>query len=548
MFSNKYKPFKKIDLKKRTWPDNEISQAPNWCSVDLRDGNQALIKPMDMAKKLEFFDLLVKIGFKTIEIGFPSASKVEFDFTRRLIEENRIPDDVTIQVLVQAREHLIEKTRDALRGAKNVVVHMYNSTSTMQREMVFQKSQDEIITIAKDGAKLVRSYFEDFEGNLNLEYSPESFTQTELDFAVKICQAVGKEWKGLSKNKIILNLPATVEVATPNIYADQIEWFINNIENREDYLISLHAHNDRGTAVAATELALMAGADRVEGTLLGNGERTGNVDIMTVALNMFTQGIDPQLDFSQINEVARIVEKCTEIDTHIRHPYVGKMVYTAFSGSHQDAINKGMAHRAVKENSLWEVPYLPIDPSDVGRAYEDLIRINSQSGKGGVAFILEQKFNYEIPKKMHPIVGEVIQNIADIKGDVLNNDEILEAFEKHFLVKPETFQPMKVTSNTDAITKETTVEAEISYRGQTYKESKKGGGPIEAMSSIISNIINTEFDVIDYHEHSLNIGTDAYAVAYIGIQTEKGIVFGVGKERNITLASINALLNAVDQI
>ncbi len=548
MHYNKYSSFKKINLQNRTWPNNEITKAPQWCSVDLRDGNQALIKPMDMEKKLEFFAFLVKVGFKTIEIGFPSASKVEYDFTRRLIEEDRIPDDVTIQVLTQAREHLIAKTADALKGAKNVVVHMYNSTSVMQREMVFKKSKEEIVQIAVDGAKLVRKYFENFAGNLNLEYSPESFTQTELEFSLEICEAVVREWEGLSKNRIILNLPATVEVATPNIYADQIEWFIQNLKNRENYIISLHAHNDRGTAVAATELALMAGADRVEGTLLGNGERTGNVDIMTVALNMFTQGVDPELDFSDINEVSRVVEKCTEIDTHIRHPYVGKMVYTAFSGSHQDAINKGMSYRTVNDNPKWEVPYLPIDPSDVGRTYEDLIRINSQSGKGGVAFILEQKFNYEIPKKMHPIVGEIVQKRADIKGDVLSNDEILEEFEKHFLVKPKKFKPIKVTSNTDAESNETTVYAEISHNNEIFKEERIGGGPIEAMASIISKVTGENFDVIDYHEHSLNVGTDAYAIAYIGIKSDKGVHFGVGKERNITLASINALLNAVDSI
>lgn len=548
MQTNKYRQFKRIDLKTRTWPDKQITKAPSWCSVDLRDGNQALIKPMDMEKKLEFFDFLVKIGFKTIEIGFPSASKVEYDFARRLIEENRIPDDVTIQVLTQAREHLIAKTADALKGAKNVVVHMYNSTSTMQREIVFKKSREEIVGIAVEGAKVVRKYFENFDGNLNLEYSPESFTQTELDFALEISEAVIEQWQGLSENRIILNLPATVEVATPNIYADQIEWFIQNLKNRDQVLISLHAHNDRGSAVAATELALMAGADRVEGTLLGNGERTGNVDVVTLALNMFTQGVDPQLDFSDLDEVKRLVEKCTEIGTHIRHPYIGKMVYTAFSGSHQDAINKGMANRAVSESEAWEVPYLPIDPNDVGRTYEDLIRINSQSGKGGVAFILEQKFNYEIPKRIHPVVGTAIQERADIKGDVLSNDEILEVFEEKFLSAPKNYEVEEISSNTDTKTKTTTVKGTIKYREQIFKRVVEAGGPIEGMAKILEDISQNSLEVVDYHEHSLNIGNDAYAVAYIIVKSKEKLSYGIAKEKNITLASINALLKAVDGI
>lgn len=545
---DKYKNFKAVDIKDRTWPSRQITQAPSWCSVDLRDGNQALIKPMDMEKKLEFFDLLVKMGFKTIEIGFPSAAKVEFDFTRRLIEENRIPSDVKIQVLTQAREHLIAKTREALDGAKNVVVHLYNSTSVAQRKIVFNKGKQEIIDIAVAGAKMVKDHFENFEGNVQLEYSPESFTQTELEFARDVCNAVITEWSGFSKDKIIINLPATVEVATPNIYADQIEWMCRELKNRDQVLVSLHAHNDRGTAVAATELALMAGADRVEGTLLGNGERTGNVDIMTVALNMFTQGVDPKLDFSSINSMLSTVEKCTEINTHIRHPYAGKMVYTAFSGSHQDAINKGMAYQATKDEPYWEVPYLPIDPADVGRTYEDLIRINSQSGKGGVAFILEQKFNYQIPKKMHPLIGSLIQGKADEKGDVLNDKEILEVFEQHFFKAHENFSVVSVESNSNTNSGETKVDATIKYKGREFTKTSISNGPISAMCKILSEIMDSDIEVIDYHEHSLNLGSDAFAVAYIGIKNKDNIFFGIAKNQNITLASINALLNAADNI
>ncbi|MFA5427972.1 MAG: 2-isopropylmalate synthase [Sulfurimonas sp.] len=428
----KYRPYPKIDLPNRKWPSNSITKAPKWCSVDLRDGNQALINPMDMNKKLELFALLLKIGFKEIEVGFPSASKVEFDFLRRLVKDNLIPDDVTIQVLVQAREHLIAKTFEALEGVKKATVHLYNSTSSAQRKMVFKKSREEIIALALEGVDLVKKYEKDFKGELFLEYSPESFTGTELEYAAEIANAVTARWGISDKRKVIINLPATVEMATPNIYADQIEWMSNHLDNRENVIISTHTHNDRGTSVAATELALLAGADRVEGTLLSNGERTGNVDIITLALNMTTQGVDSHLDFSNVNEVLDVVERCTEMKTHARHPYVGELVYTAFSGSHQDAINKGLAHRKSNRDAFWEVPYLPIDPEDVGRSYESIIRINSQSGKGGVAYILEKNFGYQLPKAMHPEVGKLVQDVSDKKGQELSAEEILDIFNENY--------------------------------------------------------------------------------------------------------------------
>jgi len=420
----KYRPYPQIDLPNRTWPNNTITKAPKWCSVDLRDGNQALINPMDMDKKLELFALLLKIGFKEIEVGFPSASAIEFNFLRRLVDDNLIPDDVTIQVLVQAREHLIAKTFESLKGVKKATVHLYNSTSIAQRKIVFKKTQEEIIALALEGVDLVKKYEKEHDGQIFLEYSPESFTGTELEFAAKISNEVTSRWGISDTRKVIINLPATVEMATPNVYADQIEWMARNLDNRENVIISTHTHNDRGTSVAATELALLAGADRVEGTLLSNGERTGNVDIITLALNMTTQGIDSTLDFSDITEVIDVVERCTEMHTHARHPYVGELVYTAFSGSHQDAINKGLAYRKASEDNFWEVPYLPIDPQDVGRSYESIIRINSQSGKGGVAYILEKNFGYHLPKAMHPEIGKLVQSVTDTKGKVLEANDI----------------------------------------------------------------------------------------------------------------------------
>lgn len=428
----RYKRNPVIDLKDREWPNKEIMKAPIWCSVDLRDGNQALIEPMVVEEKIEFFNLLVKLGFKEIEVGFPSASQIEYDFLRQLVERKLIPDDVTVQVLVQCREHLIERTFEALKGIKRAIVHIYNSTSTLQRDVVFGKSKEEIKQIAIEGTRMVKKHIKDFDGEIILEYSPESFTGTELDYALEVCEAVQNEWQPTVDNKIIFNLPATVEMNTPNVYADQIEWMNKHFKNRETIILSVHPHNDRGTGVAATELALLAGADRVEGTLFGNGERTGNVDVLNIAYNMFSQGINPELNIENINEIIEVYERCCKMQVGMRHPYAGKLVFTAFSGSHQDAINKGI--RAMKErgNDKWEVPYLPIDPADVGRAYEPIVRINSQSGKGGVAFVMDTYFGYKLPKGMHKEFADIIQVIAEAQGEV-SPETIMEKFREEYL-------------------------------------------------------------------------------------------------------------------
>ena len=537
----KYQKFNKIDLPNRQWVDAEITKAPIWCSVDLRDGNQALIKPMSLEKKIRFFNLLVEIGFKEIEIGFPSASEVEYEFTRYLIENNMIPDDVTIQILTQAREHLIKKSAEALRGAKNVIVHLYNPTSTMQREVVYQKSQKEIIEIALNGVGWIKEYFGGFKGNVRFEYSPESFTQTELPYALEISNAVIEAWNPQGEEKMILNLPSTVESGTSNIYADQIEYMSRNIVRRENVLISVHAHNDRGCAVASTELGLMAGADRVEGTLLGNGERTGNVDIVTVGLNMYTQGVDPKLDFSNVDKIVKVVESSNEIKTHIRHPYVGDLVYTAFSGSHQDAIKKGMAQQ--KEDALWYVPYLPIDPKDVGRSYESIIQINSQSGKGGVAYILNSVFGYKIPKPMEPYVGKVIQSVSDKQDGVISEEMIGEYFAKHFVNRKDVYRVEELHIEID--NEITTVKGEfIVGDASTYKE-ERGEGIIEVVGSIFESL-GVVFEVVDYAEHALGYGKESEAVAYFGVKVEDEVYYGVGIGKNISYASINALVSALN--
>jgi 2-isopropylmalate synthase len=537
----KYQKFNKINLPNRTWPNAEIENAPVWCSVDLRDGNQALIKPMSLEKKIRFFNLLVEVGFKEIEIGFPSASEVEYEFTRYLIENNMIPDDVTIQVLTQAREHLIKKSAEALQGAKNVIVHLYNPTSTMQREIVYKKSQKEIIDIALDGVKWIKEYFGGFNGNVRFEYSPESFTQTEMEYALEISNAVIEAWNPQGDEKMVLNLPSTVESGTPNIYADQIEFMSRNIVRRDNVLISVHAHNDRGCAVASTELGLMAGADRVEGTLLGNGERTGNVDIVTVGLNMFTQGIDPKLDFSNVDKIVKVVEASNEIKTHIRHPYVGDLVYTAFSGSHQDAIKKGMAVQ--EEDALWYVPYLPIDPKDVGRSYESIIQINSQSGKGGVAYILSSVFGYKIPKQMEPYVGKVIQAMSDKSDGVVSEKMIGEAFEKHFINHVEHFRVENLQMSID--NEETVVEGEFFVGEKQSREVQKAQGIIEAVGSIFERL-GVSFEVVDYSEHTLSYGKDADAVAYFGVKVDDEVFYGAGRGQNISYASVNALVSALN--
>ncbi|EQB39350.1 2-isopropylmalate synthase [Sulfurimonas hongkongensis] len=544
--AGKYRPYPKIDLPNREWPDNTITKAPRWCSVDLRDGNQALINPMDMTKKLELFALLLKLGFKEIEVGFPSASKVEFDFLRRLVDDKLIPDDVTIQVLVQAREHLIAKTFEALKGVKKATVHLYNSTSSAQRKIVFGKSKEEIIALAIEGVDLVKKYEKEHDGEIFLEYSPESFTGTELEFAAAISNAVTARWGIADNRKVIINLPATVEMSTPNVYADQIEWMSKHLDNRKNVIISTHTHNDRGTSIAATELALLAGADRVEGTLLSNGERTGNVDIITLALNMLTQGIDPKLNFSNVDEVLEVVERCTEMPTHPRHPYVGDLVYTAFSGSHQDAINKGLAYQKNSQNGFWEVPYLPIDPKDVGRSYESIIRINSQSGKGGVAYILEKNFGYQLPKAMHPEIGKIVQAVTDEEGRELEPDEILDIFNKTYFEPDEHISFVDVT--VESLKKVSTCTIVYNYRGKEIVASAQGNGPIDACKNALMKDYENEFTINSYSEHSCGDKSSAKAIAYIEVQSKETLsCFGVGIDDDIATASIKAMFSALNR-
>lgn len=542
----KYRPYPKIDLPNREWPNNTITKAPKWCSVDLRDGNQALINPMDINKKLELFALLLKLGFKEIEVGFPSASKVEFDFLRRLVDDKLIPDDVTIQVLVQAREHLIAKTFEALKGVKKATIHLYNSTSSAQRKIVFGKSKEEIIALAIEGVDLVKEFEAKHDGEIFLEYSPESFTGTELEFACAISNAVTKRWGIADDRKVIINLPATVEMSTPNVYADQIEWMSKHLDNRKNVIISTHTHNDRGTSIAATELALLAGADRVEGTLLSNGERTGNVDIITLALNMLTQGVDPELDFSNVDEVLEIVERCTEMPTHPRHPYVGDLVYTAFSGSHQDAINKGLAYQKNSQDGFWEVPYLPIDPKDVGRSYESIIRINSQSGKGGVAYILEKNFGYQLPKAMHPEIGKIVQAVTDEEGRELEPSEILEIFNKTYFGSDEHVSFVDVT--VESLKKVSTCTLVYNYKGKEIVATGKGNGPIDACKNALMKDYENEFTINSYSEHSCGDKSSAEAIAYIEIQTKETLsCFGVGIDEDISTASIKAMFSALNR-
>ena len=544
---SKYSPFERINLKKRTWPSSQISKAPIWCSVDLRDGNQALIEPMGIEKKLRFFSMLVDLGFKEIEIGFPSASETEFSFVRKLIDENLIPSDVKIQVLSQARDHLIKKTFEATDGAKNVIFHLYNSTSILQREVVFKKDKSGITKIATEGAELVQKLSEEYiKTNWQFEYSPESFTGTELDYAAEVCNSVNKIWhKG--NNKTIINLPATVELSTPNIYADQIQWMNENLENRDNIILSLHPHNDRGTAVAAAELGLMAGADRIEGTLFGNGERTGNVDIVTLGLNLFSQGINPELDFSDINKTMREVEYCNQLPVHPRHPYAGDLVFTAFSGSHQDAIKKGFNEMRKSNDTSWRVPYLPIDPEDVGRSYEAVIRINSQSGKGGISYILEQDFGVTLPRRMQIEFSQVIQKLTDDSGKELNSKEIWESFEENYL-----FSNSNKITYISHVVKSSKEEDKISL---TIKDNNKeiiingeGNGPIDAFINALNDYLKTNFKVSDYHQHSRGSGSDAAAIAYIEIQNNKISDWGAGIDQNTTVASYKAILNCINKI
>lgn len=548
----KYQPFPQIDLPNRQWPSRVITASPTWCSVDLRDGNQALAIPMSVEEKVKMFHLLVDIGFKEIEVGFPSASQIEFDFLRRLVDEDRIPDDVTVQVLVQAREELIRRTFESLKGTKKAILHLYNSTSPTQRKVVFGMSKQEIIDIAVNATRLVKQFRPSLsDTDLRFQYSPESFSATELPFALEICEAVVDEWGPTKEDPIILNLPATVELATPNVHADQIEWFSNNLRDRESVIISLHTHNDRGTGVAATELGLLAGAQRVEGTLFGNGERTGNVDVVTLALNMYTQGIDTGLDFSDINAVRQVYESCTRMDVPPRQPYGGDLVFTAFSGSHQDAIKKGLAAQDPAAGALWDIPYLPIDPSDIGRTYEAIIRINAQSGKGGIAYILENEFGYKMPKAMHVEFGKIINKLADELGNEISSIQIRQKFEEIYLNAQ---KPFKLESFYSKITKsddpEQAVEciASLSVNGELQELSSSGNGPINAFMRAMKEELVPEFRLLNYSEHSLQIGSGAQAAAYMQVRTPSGdTFFGAGVDTNIDLASIKALLSALNR-
>ncbi len=554
----KYIPFKPINIPDRTWPDKVITKAPIWCSVDLRDGNQALVDPMNLQEKLELFNTLLKIGVKEIEVGFPSASETEYEILRTLIDGNYIPDDVTIQVLVQAREHLIKKTFEAIRGAKNVIVHFYNSTSTLQRKVVFRTDMQGVIDIAVNGAKLIKELTDkelekNPDMNIRYEYSPESFTGTEMDNAVKICEEVMKVMQPTPENPIILNLPSTVECSTPNGYADQIEYFCRHLKNRDCAIISLHPHNDRGEGVAATELALMAGADRVEGTLFGNGERTGNVDMVTLALNMWTQGVDPKLDFSNINEIKEVYERTTRMKVPPRQPYAGELVFTAFSGSHQDAINKGKNYMDETHSDYWEVPYLPIDPADVGREYEPVIRINSQSGKGGAAFVLANEYGVKMPKAMHAEFGAVVKHACDVKGKELLSSEVFDLFQKEYrnVCGPYRLLNYKVYEEKNEEDYLTTVHfsGEIKYKdGAPVKIEGTGSGPIGAFFSAIREIGITDYEFVDYSEHAISVGSDSKAISYIHLKNPQGKdVFGIGVSHNISYASMKGIVCAVNR-
>ncbi len=553
---SRYQRVPVVNFPQRKWPNKQIEKAPIWCSVDLRDGNQALIEPMVVEEKVEFFNMLVKLGFKEIEVGFPSASQIEYDFLRQLVDRKLIPDDVVVQVLVQCREHLLKRTFEALKGVKTAIVHIYNSTSTLQRDVVFGMDREEIKKIAVEGTKLVKEYAKDFPGKIILEYSPESFTGTELDFALDICTAVSDVWEPTPENKIIINLPATVEMNTPNVYADQIEWMNTHFKNRDSILLSVHPHNDRGTGVAGSELALLAGADRIEGTLFGNGERTGNVDILTIAYNMFSQGINPELDLDNINEIIEVYERCCKIPVHVRHPYAGKLVFTAFSGSHQDAINKGVKAMNERKSKIWSVPYLPIDPSDIGRKYEPIVRINSQSGKGGVAFIMETNYGFKLPKGMHKEFANVIQSISEKSGEVAP-EQIIQEFKKNYLdmKEPLHFKKCKIEDLSDKDSSgdesfDTLAVVTYTDHGVEKTYEATGNGPIDAVQRGLQKELGIQIKILDYSEHALGEGSNAQAAAYVhilDIETGKA-VFGVGVSSNITRASIRAVFSSVNRL
>ena len=543
----KYKRVPVVDYPEREWPNKEIEKAPIWCSVDLRDGNQALVEPMVVEEKIEMFNLLVKLGFKEIEIGFPAASQIEYDFLRQLVERKLIPDDVVVQVLTQCREHLIKRTFDAIQGIPKAIVHIYNSTSTLQREVVFHADREEVKQIAIDGTRMVKKYMKDYDGKVILEYSPESFTGTELDFALDICTAVQEEWGATPDNKIIINLPATVEMTTPNVYADQIEWMNRHFKNRDSIILSIHPHNDRGTGIAATELALLAGADRVEGTLLGNGERTGNIDILNIAYNMFSQGINPELNLENVKEITEVCERCTKMTVDPRHPYAGKLVFTAFSGSHQDAISKGMAWReAGKSGDRWDVPYLPLDPKDVGREYEsDVIRINSQSGKGGVAFVLKQNFGMDLPDKMKEEVGYLVKGVSDSRHQELSPEAIYRIFEEHYVNLCDVFQISECHfEQKDGITSRLVIE----HNKERRTIETTGNGRLDAVSNAIKMYFGISYELAVYEEHAISEGSSSKAAAYVEIICKGKNYWGVGIDEDIITSSIAALVSAANKM
>lgn len=553
--SKQYIPFQPLQWPNRQWPNKTITKAPIWCSVDLRDGNQALVTPMQLEEKLLMFKTLVDIGFKEIEVGFPSASETEYEILRTLIEGHHIPDDVTIQVLVQARPELIQKTFEAVKGAKNVIVHFYNSTSTLQRKVVFKEDMPGIVKIAVEGAKLIRQLTEEEIAssgmNIRYEYSPESFTGTEIDFAIEICEAVMETLGATNKNPIILNLPSTVEMSTPNTYADQIEYFCTKMKNREAAIISIHPHNDRGTGVAAAELALLGGADRIEGTLFGNGERTGNLDIVTVALNMYTQGVDPELDFSNILAVKKIYEACTKMKVPERQPYAGELAFTAFSGSHQDAIRKGYEYMAESDTPYWEVPYLPINPADLSREYEPVIRINSQSGKGGAAFVLQHAVGYRLPKEMHPEFGNIVKAASDAFGDELKEEQIVDLFNREYV---EFDGKYKLASHSFLEQREldgtthTRFEGKIDVCGDMKEVAGVGNGPIDSFFQALAGIGVEGYEFVNYHEHAISRGSDAKGICYIELKIPgNGHIFGVGIDSNINVAALLGILCAINR-
>ena len=541
----KYRPYDTVTLPDRTWPDRVIGRAPMWCSTDLRDGNQALVNPMDATRKQRFFDLLVRLGVKEIEVGFPSASKTDFDFVRQLVDEELIPEDTTIAVLTQARPELIERSFDAIEGARRAIVHLYNSTSVTQRRVVFRLDRDGVTELAVRGAALCRELAAGADTHVVFQYSPESFHHTELDYALEICEAVASEWGPTPEEKMIVNLPTTVEQFPPNVYADRIEWFCRHFSRRDSAVISVHPHNDRGTAVATAELGLMAGAERVEGTLFGNGERTGNVDLVTIALNLLTQGVDPELDLSRIDEARAIVEECNELPVHPRHPYVGELVYTAFSGSHQDAIKKGMYAQERSGSEVWDVPYLPIDPLDVGRSYEAIIRVNSQSGKGGVAYLMETEHHLDLPRGLQVDFAQKVQTITDARGGELTADELMDAFRTHYL---DVTRPYELVSYTHSAGEaEDRLVAKLRVDGEEVELEGDGNGPIAALVHGIGKGFGVRVRVRDYHEHAMSMGEDATAAAYVEADVDDEPVWGVGIHPSIVTASLRAVVNAVNR-